>query len=58
MEVINDAREALTMDRTLEFEEWFPAWMVDDNGQLTNDEPRMKSLRMIFDGIKKELGIN
>ena len=56
-EVINDAREALSMDRYMEFEEWYPAWMVDENGELMEDPARVKSLRTIFDGMKKELGI-
>lgn len=55
--IINDAREALLMDRFMSFEEWYPAWMVNENGELINNQARLKSLRMIFDGVMEKLGI-
>lgn len=55
MDVVNDAIEALNMDIQMEFEEWYPAWMVDENGELMEDPARLKSLRMIFDGVRDRL---
>ena len=58
IKVIEDAKEALRFDRHIEFKEWYPAWMVDENGELMKDPKRVQSLRMIFDRVKEELGID
>lgn len=56
-EVVNDAKEALTFDRYMDFEEWYPAWMVNENGELIEDNDRLENLRLIFNEVKKELNI-
>lgn len=58
IEVINDAREALSMDSHIEFEEWCPSWMVDENGELMENQERLKTLRMIFDRVKKDFCVS
>lgn len=56
-EVINDAQEALSMDRYMDFEEWYPAWMIDENGQMINNPTMLKNLKSIFENAQRELGI-
>ena len=56
-EIINDAKEALRFDRYMEFEEWYPAWMIDENGQMINNPARLKNLQSIFENVQRELGI-
>ena len=49
-EIYQDAIEALRMsDGMIEFEEWFPGWMVDENGEFMEDEMRKTNLKVIWD---------
>ena len=52
-EVYEDAREALRMCPTMEFEEWAPAWMVnDETGELLKDKDLEYDLRVIWERAK------
>lgn len=55
-EIYNDAIEALQMSgNQLDFDEWAPAWLIDENGNLIDDEEKKKNLRAIWDRALQEV---
>ena len=59
-EIYNDALEALQMsDGMLTFDEWAPAFMLDENGEyVVNDGEKASSLLVIWNRAKTALGLN
>lgn len=57
-EIYNDALEALQMsDGMLTFDEWAPAFMLDENGDYVNDGEKASSLLVIWNRAKTALGL-
>jgi len=58
-DIYNDALEALQMsDGMLTFDEWAPAFMVDENGDYVNDGEKARNLLLIWNRAKMALGLN
>ena len=51
-EVYEDAREALMLCPDMTFEEWAPAWMLDENGNYCEDKDLEYSLKVIWERAK------
>ena len=57
-QIYSDALDALRMsDYTIEFDEWYPAWMIDSNGNLVENEKRKNMLLELFNRAKRELNV-
>lgn len=58
-EIYNDALEALQMsDGMLTFDEWAPAFMLNENGDYVKDGEKASSLLVIWNRAKTALGLN
>ena len=55
-EIYKDAVDALKMSgNDIDFDEWYPAWMIDENGELTENEAKKARLKVIWDKAVKDL---
>lgn len=49
-EILKDAIDAIRMsDGLIDFEEWAPGWMIDENGEYMFDSERQSELKVIWD---------